>query len=483
METKISLKEIIVLIFTSFLTLTIFSKSSFLYPLNNWVDANCYFTVGKSILNGFVPYKDFVDHKGLLLYFIQMIGAAISYTSFVGVYILEILSSFFFLFFSLKGIRLFTDKHVIILFPIIALLIYSSITFASGNSAEEFCLPFIAHAFYIGLKYTKNKSLVRNQDILFVGLGMGCVFWIKFNLIGVYIGLFFYLFALMLANKYYKKAGIYIGMFFIGFLLVTLPIIVYTMVTDSFSDMFDIYFYKNIFTYNRATHQELSVGGIIHQVLGRTKYGVVTNPITALLIGVAFIVFLKYTKSLLLLFCGITSMTCSFCMFNTFDYYYLVWAVFVPYSLIIINNIISKHTFSYSFKNSIIILLTIAVGIFSYKRSPNNYMFLQKKTSLPQYQFKEIICKKKSPKVLNEGMDLGVYTVTGLIPPCRYFCYLNIDKNLIFQEHQTIIKNKGADYIVKRGKPIHSPNYALIKQIKGDNGMGHEIWFYLYKRY
>ena len=48
--------------------LLICTKSSVLYPFNDWVDANCYFSVGKSMMNGKVLYRDIYDHKGPLLY-------------------------------------------------------------------------------------------------------------------------------------------------------------------------------------------------------------------------------------------------------------------------------------------------------------------------------------------------------------------------------------------------------------------------------
>ena len=53
----ISFKVWIVLILTSILCITICSKSSPIYPFNNWDDANCFFTVGKSITNNIVMYK------------------------------------------------------------------------------------------------------------------------------------------------------------------------------------------------------------------------------------------------------------------------------------------------------------------------------------------------------------------------------------------------------------------------------------------
>ena len=60
------------------------SKCSFLYPFNDWVDANIFFTMGKGMMNGRVLYRDLYDHKGPLLYFIHGIAYLISNKSFLG---------------------------------------------------------------------------------------------------------------------------------------------------------------------------------------------------------------------------------------------------------------------------------------------------------------------------------------------------------------------------------------------------------------
>ena len=39
------------------------SKNSFLYTFNDWCDANAFFTVGKSIIHGLVPYKDIFEQN------------------------------------------------------------------------------------------------------------------------------------------------------------------------------------------------------------------------------------------------------------------------------------------------------------------------------------------------------------------------------------------------------------------------------------
>ena len=39
------------------------TRSSFLFPMNNWDDANSYFTMGKSMMHGILIYRDIFDQK------------------------------------------------------------------------------------------------------------------------------------------------------------------------------------------------------------------------------------------------------------------------------------------------------------------------------------------------------------------------------------------------------------------------------------
>ena len=83
---------IAILLVASIFTLLICSKNSPLYPYNDWVDGNAFFTMGKGMFNGKVPYKDLFEQKGPLLYFIYGIGYLISHDTFLGVYLLEVIS-------------------------------------------------------------------------------------------------------------------------------------------------------------------------------------------------------------------------------------------------------------------------------------------------------------------------------------------------------------------------------------------------------
>lgn len=69
------------------------SKNSPFYVFNDWVDANAFFTMGKGMMNGLIPYKDLFEQKGPILYFIYGIGYLLDNDGFTGIYILEVLSS------------------------------------------------------------------------------------------------------------------------------------------------------------------------------------------------------------------------------------------------------------------------------------------------------------------------------------------------------------------------------------------------------
>ena len=84
----------------SALFLGICSKSSPLYPLNDWVDVHCFFTVGRGILEGIVPYRDLYEQKGPVLYFLYALAAIVSDSSFWGVFLLEVVTYGLFLNFS-----------------------------------------------------------------------------------------------------------------------------------------------------------------------------------------------------------------------------------------------------------------------------------------------------------------------------------------------------------------------------------------------
>ena len=103
-----------------FLLLMICSRSSFLYPMNNWDDVNSYFTMGKGMMNGLVIYRDLYEQKGPYLYFLYGLAYLISHRTFAGVFAFEVVAAAFFLLFAYKSMRLFCSRSAaLILLPLL----------------------------------------------------------------------------------------------------------------------------------------------------------------------------------------------------------------------------------------------------------------------------------------------------------------------------------------------------------------------------
>ena len=233
----------------SFLVLLFTTKSSFIYKFNDWVDANAFFTVGKSMVNGKVLYRDIFEQKGPILYFIYSIGYLISNKTFIGIFILEVFSFSIFLYYAHKIFNMFLEsKYSLILLPILSFLITTFFSFVHGGSCEEFCLPFYAITLYYYFKHFKEKEL-SNKEIVLVGLLSGIIMMIKYTLLGLWIGFGLVLFYEQISKKDYKKALSFCLYFLLGMSIPILIVLIYFAVNGAIKDFIDCYFVFNMKIY------------------------------------------------------------------------------------------------------------------------------------------------------------------------------------------------------------------------------------------
>ena len=195
-KSKLTRFELITLIAAASVTITLVSTCSPLYPFNPWDDAICFFTLGRGILHGLVPYRDLYEQKGPLLYFIYALVALLSEKSFIGAWIIELVTASVFAVYSWKIIRLFSEpsKYMLVLMPFFLGITYSNGMFNFGGNAEEFCFPLLTIALYFGLRaIIHGDGLPKNNETFICGLITGILFWIKFTFIGFIAGFCIYI--------------------------------------------------------------------------------------------------------------------------------------------------------------------------------------------------------------------------------------------------------------------------------------------------
>ena len=114
-----------------------------------------------------------------------------------------------------------------------------------------------------------------------------------------------------------------------------------------------------------------------------------------------------------------------------------------------------------------------------------------KKEELPQYQFAKIINESKNPTILNYGfLDMGFYTVTGVIPNTKYFEKQNLKYERYpenIDDLNSYIENKNVEYVIyvkteNQNFPVSDKldiNYDLIAEY--NNKKIDDFTYYLYK--
>jgi len=199
------------------------------------LDSAIFQEVGLVTTHGKVLYRDILDNKGPILYWINGLGMTIGGTN--GILLLQILFQSVTLYYLFCIARLFVNG----LYAFVATLLtlaYYSFFILEGNQCEEWMLPLVCISIYTGLRHllfsSKNNSY---KDGFVIGLCFSGAFFIRPNdaiamIGGVVIGIAIE----NIINRQWKEFLKIIASFIIGFAIITIPILIYFGINNSISD-------------------------------------------------------------------------------------------------------------------------------------------------------------------------------------------------------------------------------------------------------
>ena len=228
------------------------SKSSPLYPLNDWVDANIYFTIGKGMMHGKVPYVDLYDQKGPMVFLLYGLASLVSGKTFFGVYLLESVAFSFFLLASYRIVALYSKHYALLALPLFSAFVLGSLSFSHGGSLEELMMPLFAWSLFDSLRYFKNEypAPVPLGMIARNALFAGVMLYGKFTLLAFYVAWMGMIAISQLLAKQYKRA-VWSSLLFLALMFaIGIPWVVYFAANGALRDFFYYYFYQNIFGYS-----------------------------------------------------------------------------------------------------------------------------------------------------------------------------------------------------------------------------------------
>jgi len=253
----VGILSFLVCVLIGFICITFTSKNSFLFAFQDSRDIQIFLTTARGILDGDVLYRDIFEVKGPYLYVIYVLGLMIGRGTLLGVYFIEVLLFSVYLYLSYK-IAILYVKNVPLCFLITAITGFLSTTTLAmdgGGQCEELLLPVLSVIVYVTLKYFKGiyPKRIPVSDVLLVSICFTIIFWMKYTMVGLVLGLILYLIYIQIKDKTVQNIPYYAGIFLLGVILTTLPIIIYFTYHNAWDSMWNTYFYKLIFDYKPDT--------------------------------------------------------------------------------------------------------------------------------------------------------------------------------------------------------------------------------------
>ena len=459
------------------------SQCSPLYPTNVWVDANCLLTVGRVMKEGGVLYRDIYEQKGPTLYLINMLAACISDTSFLGVYVMEVISFAATLFMACRiamrragMLAAFADA------VLVGACVLVGQSFSRGNSAEEFCLPLLMAALCIAYReYGAKKGPMRPKMLFACGVMAGLVATIKFTVLGLFVGLCAAEGVLALMDGGMKRALKSAGAFLAGMLLPIAAWCAYFAAHGALYDFYIAYIYNNVFLY---TDEARTLIDVVRDIWTMIR----GNLLWVMLAGMGKLAFLFGKRENLQLKCCVMAMGAGafasvFLLGRTWFYSPLVFAVFVFawFGAFADRDILRLRGKMRHAAAAASCVLALAVALFL---CPNDFLRGVPYEELAQSRLAKFV--HPGATVLQYShLDDGLYLASGRLPQERYFCLLNVDLPEMDEALEESVMSARNDYLLTAWEPLPErfDAYQLIAQDVGYDDWGRlDKMLYLYRR-
>ncbi len=454
-------------LFSAFLILSICSKSSFLYPINDWGDAGCYYIHGRGILEGMVPYRDLAEQKGPAIFFVYALGLLLSKSSFIGIFIIEVICSAIFLYYSIKLISLFgeVDNLEISIGLMLAASIYGSFTFRHGGGPEELSLCLFGYMLYLAMRYIVKDILPSRKEMVVLGICAGLLFWTKYTLCAMYIALLLMMLVHSVIIKNSANFWRSILFFILGCILISFPIILYFALNGAIEEFFVEYFYNNIFLYRQNDAMYSGFGANIKFAFKLFLKARNCLAVLLVLLGFAWALVKRQYELFMAI---IISFIFTFIVINSgiVQYYgNLPLYVYSSFGICCIIGILDRIK-----QKSLLVLncLSIVLSVIAaYVLCIHTYDLFKSKEDMPQYIFaKEMqTCGIDDYSMLYYGpLDQGFYFADGNMPKWKAFVQLNQGGDELTNMQNGYINNLEPDFIISEMVLCDSSDYDEIIQ-------------------
>lgn len=462
----------ILLFLFALLIITFSTTCSFLYKYHTWGDSNIFFTIGKAMLSGVMPYRDLFDQKGPVIFMLHALGAMISYKSFFGVYIIQLINCFFYLLFIYKTNSMLFNKNNYLNTLMLGVLTYTSLAYSTGDSVEEFSLAIIMYAIYVAVKSSIKDAVPSKAELVLIGITSGIIFWMKYTIIGFYLG-----WILIPAIKEIKSGNIgrllvNVGFIALGVCITTGIIFALFVYNGCLWDMLNSYFLANMSGYSNG----LGILGCIYNIFFHGLISILENNLILFIFSIIGLCVLPDID-------GLKASVISMFLFMVFTiyfggrymaYYCLILSPFALFGVSSLVNWLSEKASAIVSERIVSLIYAVLIALV--------FVFCNNSTENLNRPYEDYLqfnvintiesTNIDNPTILYYGMlEKGFHNFTGDLPNVKYYFVPNMMYDEIVAIQDEYIEDGLVDFIFTKDKKNY-PGYTYLDK--------YENKYYLY---
>ena len=394
------------------------------------------------------------------------------------------------------------DRNPVFLF-LTAAVVYTAPAFLKGGSAEELSLPLVMLSFWYGLRCLVLRRDFSIKEAFLIGLSSGAVLWIKYSMLGFYLGFILVPAVRMLREGRGLRLLKLLGFIVLGVCATSLPVLAYFWANHALPSLWEAYFYNNIFVYGDTSSPFRIFRGLASGFASMLTF----NDTAVLLLLLALLTLWregKRTLSLHVFLCFVFAFGLIYAGGINLKYYSEILCVFVPVGVTQLLKLCRRLRAGCGETDSadapdpdagtaassgggrklrrlgrVLVPILFTLALFG---TENSGMLFQRRADMPQFIFAETLREKPDATLFNYGaLDIGLFTTADILPSTRYFCMLNLPSEEMVSEMERYMRDGVTDYIVSRELEVDSPCYTLLQTVFfTDNGTLYP--YYLYAR-
>ncbi|WP_203639324.1 teichoic acid glycosyl transferase [Levilactobacillus wangkuiensis] len=481
----------ILLAFIGIFMMAFCSYTSPAYYFDTSPDNNAFFTVGKAMMHGITPYKDIFEQKGPYVYLLHGLAYLVSHRSFILIFVVEIgvLVAAMILTFKIARVMKLAELPAFLVAMLSPMLFLYHPYYNYGDTVEFFTLPLLLSLIYLIFLLDQHQLTVSPWWFFAQGLFVGIVFLAKYTLLGAWIAFYLAYGGYLLVKKQWRLLGQLVLWSGAGFLLATVPWLIYFLATGSLGSFINVYILFNTKVYMTSSVSFFS--NLIQSTILVANFYL--SDVFFFLLGVGGTLLILFQRTILtrrltrvlylLVFLGTDLLALyGYQTGSLYQYYQLVYFAFFVVPFIYFLNLFFNWVRLPSVDDPFIILSTLVLSFFLVlgvndnvtvsRLFPNNAAITKRSTRKPQQpaqvEFGNIMRQQSAhPTLLNYGsIDMGFYTAADAVPTTYYFQNYNIPEKAapqILRAQRRVIQRHQVQWVV-----LNTPTKQSVREWAGN---------------